>query len=220
VILVGSVETFNELFERSKFFGLGIKILEANHLFVVNSLGIIELGIDEMDACRIRRVSVGNQGNFLIGRSRPDGFVHSDNGGLCTPVVGQMIRSDFQVLGRDKEKDVMVLTQDLDVRLITCRDVIDLAFVLDIESMTVPGGTGGIIENGLMRDLDTEDITHDLSGLPSRNGKRNIEGQNQAKDILAVMDSCQLDWRFIWRRVFQFLWLVVILPVLVVDFEL
>lgn len=61
MILVGSVEPFNELFVRSVLFGLGIKILESNYLFVMNSLRIIELSIYEMDTCRIRRISVANE---------------------------------------------------------------------------------------------------------------------------------------------------------------
>lgn len=194
--------------------------METDDLFVINRRCIIELGIDEMNACWIRRVSVGNQGNFLILRSRPDGFVHSDNGRLCASVVCQMIRSDLQILGRDKEKDVMVLTKNLDVGLITGRDIINQAFVPEIEAMTIPGGAGSVVENGLMRNLDAEDIAQDLSCFSGRNGKRNIEGQNQAKDILAVMDSCQLDRRFVRRRVFQFFRFVVVFPVLVVDFEL
>jgi len=109
MLLVSSVEPFNELFEGSVLFGLCIKILESNHLFVVNSLGIIELCIDEMDACLIRRISVADESDVLINRSRPDGFVHSDDGRLCAPVMGHMIRSDFQVLGRDIQEDVPIL---------------------------------------------------------------------------------------------------------------
>ena len=178
------------------------------------------MGVDEMNACWIRRISVGNKSNFLIVRSRPDGFVHSDNSRLCSSVVSQMIRCDLQIFGRDKEKDIVVLTKNLDVGLITGRDVINHAFVLEIEAMTVPGSAGSVVENGLMRNLDTKDIAQDLRCFSGRNGKRNIEGQNQPEDILAVMDLCQLHRRFVWRREFQLFWLVVIFPVLIVDFEL
>jgi len=60
-----------------------------------------------------------------------------------------MIRSDFQAFGRDKEEYVLMFAQDLDVSLITGRDIIDQTFVLEIKPMTEPGGTGGIIEDGL-----------------------------------------------------------------------
>jgi hypothetical protein len=58
----------------------------------------------------------------------------------------------------------------------------------EVEAVTVPGGTGSVIEHRLIRDLDTEDISEDSRSLSGRNGKRDIEGQDQAEDILAVMD--------------------------------
>lgn len=171
MILIGSVEPLNELLEGSVLFGLGIKVLEPNHLFVLNRLGIISLGIDEMNAGWIRRVSVADKSYLLVGRSSSDGFIHSDNGRLSTPVVGHVISGNFKVPGRYKEPDVLVLAQDLDVGLITGRDIIDAAFVLEIEAMAVPGGASGIIENGLMRNPDTEDFAHDLSSFSGRNGE-------------------------------------------------
>lgn len=61
-----------------------------------------------------------------------------------------MIRSNLQVFGRDKEPDVIVLAQYFDVGFITGRDVINLAFVLEVEAVAMPGGTGGVVENSLM----------------------------------------------------------------------
>ena len=56
-----------------------------------------------------------------------------------------MVRSDFQVIGRDEEEYVLMFAQDLDVGFITGRYVINQTFVLEIEPMAVPGGTGGVI---------------------------------------------------------------------------
>ena len=61
-----------------------------------------------------------------------------------------MVRGDFQVIGRDEEEYVLMFAQDLDVGFITGRYVINQTFVLEIEPVAVPGGTGGIIKNGLM----------------------------------------------------------------------
>ena len=158
MVLVGSVEPLNELLEGSVLFGLGIKVLEANNLFVLNRLGIIGLGIDEMNASWIRRVTVADKSYLLVGRSSPDGFIHSDNGRLSTPVVGHVISGDFKVPGRYKEPDVLVLAQDLDVGLITGGDIVNKTFVFEIEPVAVPSGTGSVIENGLMRNLDAEDF--------------------------------------------------------------
>lgn len=173
-----------------------------------------------MNACRIRRIAIANESDFLIVRCSPDGFVHSDYCRVCSSVVGHVIGSYFQVFGRDEEEYVTELTQNFNVRLIASRNVIDQAFVFEVEAVAVPRGTGSIIEDSLMRNLDAEDLAQYLGGFSGRNGKRNIEGQNQTKDILAVMDSRQLDRRSFRRRVFQFFWLEVIFPVLVVDFKL
>lgn len=50
-----------------------------------------------------------------------------------------------------------MFAQDLDIGFITCADVINRAFVLDIEAMAVKGGGFGIIKDSLIRDIDIKD---------------------------------------------------------------
>ena len=49
-----------------------------------------------------------------------------------------------------------MFAQDLDIGFITCADVIDRTFILDVKAMTVKGGGFGIIEDGLIREIDVK----------------------------------------------------------------
>lgn len=110
-----------------------------------------------------------------------------------------MVSRDFEGFASDEEEHVIVLAQHLDVGLITGADVIDRPFMPEVETVTVPGGTGCVIEHCLMRNLHTEDISENSSSLSGRNGKRDIESQDKAEDILTVMDFGKFDRRSDWR---------------------
>lgn len=46
---------------------------------------------------------------------------------------------------------------DFDIGFITCADVINRAFIVDVKAMAVKGCGFGIIEDSLIRDLDVKD---------------------------------------------------------------
>ena len=50
-----------------------------------------------------------------------------------------------------------MFAQDFDIGFIACADVINRAFILDVKVMAVKGGGFGIIEDGLIRDMDVKD---------------------------------------------------------------
>lgn len=50
-----------------------------------------------------------------------------------------------------------MFAHDLDIGFITCADVIDRAFILEVKAMAVKGGSFGIIKDSLIRDLDVKD---------------------------------------------------------------
>lgn len=152
-----------------------------------------------MDASGIRGVAIRNESNFLVITSSPDGLLHSDNRWQGSPVVSNVIGGDFEAFAGDEEKYVLIFAEHLDVSLIASRDIIDWPFMSAVKAMTVPGGTGSVIEHSLMRDLDTEDISEDSRSLSGWNRKRDIESQDQAEDILTVMDFGQLDRRLVRR---------------------
>lgn len=152
-----------------------------------------------MDSSGIRGVTIANKSYLLIVSSCTDSLSHRDNCRQSSPVVGNVIGRDFEAFAGDEEKYVLIFAQHLDVSLIASRDIIDWPFMPEVEAVTVPSCTGSVIEHRLMRDLHTEDISEDSRSLSGRDGKRDIEGKDQAEDILTIMDFGQFDRRFVRR---------------------
>lgn len=134
------------------------------------------LVIQEMDTSGIGGVAVGNKGNFLFFCGSAGRLVHSNNGRLCSPVIRHVVGGNFQVFGRDEEKDEMMLSQDLDVGFIACGDGVDRTFMSQVEPMAIERRGGGIVEHRLVGDVDPEDGLHNGSGFPGGDGEGDVEG--------------------------------------------
>jgi hypothetical protein len=76
-----------------------------------------------------------------------------------------MVGRDLVIFGRDEEEHKVVFPHDLDVGLIASADLINGSLMGEVEGMAVGGGCGGIIEDGLVGEVDAEDGTEDESGL-------------------------------------------------------
>lgn len=62
--------------------------------------------------------------------------------------------------------------------------------------MAVVGGGLGVIEDSLVRDTNIKNLLQDISGFAGRDGEGDIEGQDEAKDILRVMNPSNINERF------------------------
>lgn len=71
-----------------------------------------------------------------------------------------MISGDGKFFRRDEKEDIVIEAKDFDIGFITGRDVVNGAFVFEIKLMAIKSGSGSIVENGLIRDIDVEDRTH------------------------------------------------------------
>ena len=58
----------------------------------------------------------------------------------------------------DKKEGKGVFSGDSDIGFISCVNVINIPFILEIKEMTIRSGGFGIIKNGLIRDRDIKDI--------------------------------------------------------------
>jgi hypothetical protein len=55
-----------------------------------------------------------------------------------------MVCSDLDTFRREEEKDIVVFPQDLDVGFITCADLINWPFVLQVKAIAIEGSGGGM----------------------------------------------------------------------------
>jgi hypothetical protein len=59
--------------------------------------------------------------------------------------------------------------------------------------MAAIGSGLGVVEYGLIRDVDIKDFLHDVGGFAGRDGEGDVEGQDESEDVLRIMDSDNID---------------------------
>jgi len=149
---------------------------------------------------KIRWISVSDECNLLLGFCSANSLIHSGNSWLNSSVICDMVGGYFKVFRGDKEEGVVVFAHDLDIGFITCTYRIDRAFMLEIKAMTVESGCRGVIENGLIRDIDVKDRPQDKGSFSGSDSERDVESKNKAKDIWGVMDFRKINFRFMRLR--------------------
>jgi len=82
-----------------------------------------------VDTCGIRWVTVSDKNNILTWLCSAYGLIHGSNSRLNTSVVGNVICGDFKAFRRNKEKDVMMLTHNLDIGFIAGAYRVDRPFM-------------------------------------------------------------------------------------------
>ena len=137
-----------------------------------------------MNAGWVGRVAVGDEDDLLVGSCGTDCLVHSNDRGLRPPVVRHVVGGDFQALGGDEEKDVLMFPQDSDIRFISRRDTVDRDFMLEVIAVAVTRRGRRIVQDRLIRDLDIEDGLQNKRGFPGWNGEGDVKGKDQSEDIL------------------------------------
>lgn len=78
-----------------------------------------------MNSCGIGWVSIGDKDNGLVWVCGANGLFHGNNSREGFPGVGQVVGGDLEGLGRDEEEDEVMFSEDLDVGLIPCAEVIN-----------------------------------------------------------------------------------------------
>ena len=78
-------------------------------------------------------------------------------------------------LGRCKQKDEGILARDSDIGFIPGGLIIDRAFEAHVELVAVVGCGFGVVEDGLVRDVDVEYDTHNVGGFTSAYGEGDEE---------------------------------------------
>lgn len=157
---------------------------------------------------------------MLVLLSGTDGLIHGNYCWLSASVICDVIGRDFEVLGRYKEEDVIMLALYFNVGFIARAYWVDRAFMLHIEGMAVESGRGGVIEDGLIRDLDVKDRAENEGGFSGSDCKRDVKGEYKAKDVGSIVDFSKIDFGIIRLGMVKFVGLVMIFPVLIAELKL
>jgi hypothetical protein len=90
----------------------------------------------------------------------------------------------------------------------------------EIKVMAVIRCGFGIIEHGLMRNDDTKELPEHERSFASADGKRNIKGENQTHQMRWLMNAPKINSRWTRRGMAEMFFRVMMLAILIVQFEL
>jgi len=113
-----------------------------------------------------------------------------------------------------------MLAGDANVGLASRGGIAQRGFAAEVESVAVVSGTLGVVEDGLIAEGHTKDLTQDLSGLAGREGKRDGEGQDEPQHIGRTVNAGQVNARSIGSGRGQLSGPKVVCPILVAQLEL
>ena len=170
-----AVKPFNDLFKRPELGGDFVQILEADDLFKRDLVIFVAFFVKEHDTGGVGRVSIGDEGNFLVGVCGTDSLVHGDGGGQGFSVICDVIGRNRVFLGRCKQKDEGILASNSDIGFIPGGFIVNRTFEAHVELVAVVGCGFGVVEDGLVGDVDVEDDTHDVGGFTGTYGEGDEE---------------------------------------------
>lgn len=223
VMFVSAIEPLDELFIMTIFFRLAVEILQTNDLVMNKGLTVslrATLGIDKMERIGISGVAVCNVGDDLLGIGGACRFLHGNRRGQGAARIGEVISDNLPAAFGEKEKDEAVFTANFDVGFIASQSRIEGSLVREIEVMAVKSRGFSIIEHGLIRNDDTKELPEHERGFARADRKGNIERENQAHQMRRLMNAVQRDACGTGRRVAEMFFGVMMLAVLIVQFEL
>ncbi len=79
-----------------------------------------------------------------------------------------------------------------------------MTFISQIEGMTVKSGSGGVIEDCLIRDIDVKDRPKNESSFSGSDSKRDVKSEDKAEDIGSIMNFSKIDFRIIGLAMIKF----------------
>jgi len=101
--------------------------------------------------------TVGNESDLLIWLCGANSFNHGSDGWLGVSVVCEVVSGDLKAFRGDKEEDVMMFAHNFDIGFITCADIINMSFILEVKAMAIVGSGFSIIKDSLIREVDIKD---------------------------------------------------------------
>ena len=190
--LEGAVESFHDLFERTEFGRDGIFIGQTDDLSDVEFEILAAVQIELLSGERIGGVTVGDEPELL--RELPEvlqSHTHGQDAGTDTTVGRDPVTEDGTGSRIHDEPDETFDALDLDVGLVT--DHIGRgAIVVSIDEwLDDKGCSPGIVCDLLVRDADTVEVVHGLSGPAKRQLQVHMKGQTKGHDVGVVPGEVQ-----------------------------
>ena len=173
-----------------------------------------------MESGDVGRISVGDEVKGLIFMQSASRFIHRHGGGQRIALGRDMVSGDLMRVGIQKQEREVMLTRNADVSFIADSGRADCGFMAQVELMTVIGGGLGVVQDGLVADLHTEDLAEHLCGFASRQGKRDVKSKNQSEDIRRAVNAGQIDGKTFRRGRSQLGRAEMILAILITQLEL
>ena len=124
-----------------------------------------------MDTSRISRITISNKNRLLLREGSADSFLHGNSSRQRISGWIEVVGSDLTVLGGNEEEGIVVFTRHLDICFITGLSVINSAFIGEVKVVAVEGGSFGVIEDCLVRELELKDHIEDESSFSGTYGK-------------------------------------------------
>jgi hypothetical protein len=134
----------------------------------------------------------------LIGLSGRNSLIDRSQSRNGIPGSREMVGSNGVLFRREKKPDIMFFSTNGDIGFIAHRDVIDRAFIVEVELMSVIGSRFCIIEDGLISDRDIKDGSEHKGGFSGAKGKRDVTSKNQAQDGIGFMNSEEVHFCHLW----------------------
>lgn len=192
---IGAIESFDELFEGAVLRGRFVEVFQAEDLGEgegVRQVFFLAFGVDEVNAGGVGAQAIEDEMGFAS-RCGASDFVHGDNGVLGVAFGGDMIAGDLVGLRPHEEKRVGLLPVDFDENFVAGTEGIGRPFVREIELVQVTGGSLAVVEDGLVGQRNLEDLAQNACSHPRAEPVRDVEGENEADDVVGTVDAGEID---------------------------
>ena len=195
---IGSVEAFDELFERAPVGGLVVEVFEAEDL--VEGEGgrevvFLALGVEEVNAGGIGGKAVEDQVSGLLVRCGACDLVDGDGGVVGVACVGDVIAGDFVGLGAEEEEGVGPAAGDFDIDFVAGAEGIAGALVSEVEAVQVNSRGLAVVEDGLIGEGDLVDMAQEAGGGSGAKAIGDVIREDQSKDVVGAVNAGELHAR-------------------------
>jgi len=189
---ISTVEAFDHLFVRPKFFGNSIIVCKAYDLGDIELELFAEFMEELLGGKRVGAVAIGNEAEvFREFLQMLEGHAHRHNAGTNAPIVRYLIANHSAGCRIDDQPDIAFDTADFYVSLISSKGRSLLVRVCINEWFDADGGGLTVVGDHLVRDGDSVDVFHGLSCFAQGQAEVDPVGKTQGHDISVVLAEFQ-----------------------------